>query len=149
MRFGVRHHVRFRRGRLARRRPTLSVVCVAHHPGPVVAEALRQVRDVADEVIVGADEAVTELDLGYYASVADRLSTYPFTGSNQFRAWVAGQASSDWVLFLDGDEVASHALVDGIRPLLEDRDIAAYMTQMLWVAPDGAHVLDSAPWSPA
>ena len=80
----------------------LSVVCGAHHPGPVVAEALRTLREVADEVIVGADESVTDVDLGDYASVADRLSTYPFTGSNQFRAWVAGQASCTGCSFSTG-----------------------------------------------
>jgi len=134
---------------LASRRPTLSVVCGTHHPGPVVAEALRPLRDVADEIIVGADESVTDVDLACYSNVADRLSTYPFTGSEQYRTWLTGQASCDWLLFLDGDEIPSRALLDGIRPLLEDRDIAAYMTRMWWVAPDGVHVLDSAPWSPA
>jgi hypothetical protein len=114
-----------------------------------VAEALRPLRDIADEIVVGADESVTDVDLEWYGSVADRLSTYPFTGPNQYRAWVAQQASGDWLLFLDGDEIPSRDLVDGIRPLLDDRDIAAYRTRMWWVAPDGAHVLDSSPWSPA
>lgn len=136
------------RGNRAARRPTLSIVCGTHHPGPVVAEALRPLRSFADEIIVGADEAVTEDDLAWYSTVADRLSTYPFIGPDQFRGWLREQATGDWLLFLDGDEIPSQALIDGIAPLLEDRDVAAHLLRMWWVAPGGGHAIDSKPWSP-
>lgn len=131
-----------------RRRPTLAVVCGTHHPGPVVAAALSPLHGWADEVIVGADDRVSDTELGWYHSVADRLVTFPFTGRNQFRGWLREQASSDWLLFIDGDEIVSDALINGIGPLLDDRVVAAHRVSMWWVAPNGTEVLDSKPWAP-
>jgi hypothetical protein len=87
-------------------------------------------RGWADEVVVGADDRTSETDLDWYHSVADRLVTFPFTGQNQFRGWLRGQASSDWLLFIDGDEIVSHGLIEGIGSLLDDRRIAAYRLRM-------------------
>src|SRR4051794_35693736 len=42
-------------------------------PGGRVAALLRQLRPVADEIVVAADARVEPADLGAYASVADRL----------------------------------------------------------------------------
>lgn len=137
-----------RRARRAQSRPTLSVVCGTHHPGAVVASALRPFRGIADEVLVGADDRVSEGDLAWYGSVADRVMTYPFLGPNQHRGWLRDQASSEWLLLLDGDELPSQSLLDALPDLMSDRYIAAYLLRRWWVAPDGQRVLDEPPWSP-
>ena len=136
------------RGRFRKsRQPTLAIVCGTHMPGPLVAGCIRPLRRIANEVIIGADERVPAEDLRWYGTVADVLLTFPFTGPNQFRGWLRDQCRSDWILFLDGDETPSAALIDRIPELMRDRDIAAYRLRRRWVYPDSAHVLDSLPWS--
>ncbi len=129
-------------------RPSLSIVCGTHHPGPLVAAALAPLRCVADEIVVGADERVSASDLAWYGSVADTLLTYPFTGPNQFRGWICEHVAGDWILFLDGDEVVSDRLIQQLPDLMGDRDIASYLVRKDWLFPDIGHRLVDAPWFP-
>ena len=130
-----------------RRRPTLSVIVGAHRPGPLVASCIGALREVADEIIIGADERVGESDLAWYGSVADDLVTFPFLGPNQHRGWLRPRATGDWILFFDDDEIPSQALLDGLPDMLDDRMLAAYRLPVWWVAPDGRGILDDRPWS--
>jgi hypothetical protein len=103
---------------------------------------------VADEIVVGADERVDRSDLRSYGAVADMLVTFPYTGAEQFRSWLRDQCSTDWILFLDGDEVVGERLLTRIGSLLGDRNIAGYLLRRDWLYPDPAHFIASAPWSP-
>lgn len=128
-------------------RPSLSIVCGTNHPGPVVAAMFEPLRDVADEILIGADDRVDSDTLDWYASVADVLVTFPFTGAVQFRGWLRDQAQGDWILFLDGDETASQGLIDHLPDLIADRYVAAYAPRQDWLFPDPTHRLASRPWS--
>jgi hypothetical protein len=128
-------------------RPTISVVCPAAHPGPLVAEVLRQVREVVDEVVIAADARVDAADLGHYATVADVLLRFEFDRYDAHWSWLASQAHGDWLLELDGDEVASAALISALRELVADRCVRQYSLPVHWPWPDSSHYLADEPWS--
>lgn len=127
---------------------SLGVICGTNHPGPLVASLLSHIRNVADEVIVGADERVGETDLRWYGSVADVLVTFPWTGPNQFRGWLREKSRCDWLLFLDGDELVSEDLLQSLPQLVSDRYVAAYELARQWVFTNGGRCIKSAPWWP-
>lgn len=134
-----------RQSRLVRQ-PTLSVLCPTSHPGPLVHGALRDLRSVADEVLVAADARVGAEDLGWYADVADRVVRYEFAGSSRHWAWLARQSSADWLLLLDADEVPSRALLDALPDLLRDRRCHGWSLPIRWSWPDPATYLAGEPW---
>ena len=129
-------------------RPTLSVICGAHRSGALVAACIGALRDVADEIIIGADDRVGESELAWYGSVADDLVTLPFLGHAELhRGWLRDRASGDWILIFDDDEIPSQLLLDALPEMLQDRMIGAYRLPVWWVSPDGDGILDDRPWS--
>jgi hypothetical protein len=118
----------------------------SHHPGPVTARCVEPLREVVDEVVIGADDRVGEDDLAWYGSVADILVTYPFTGSDQFRPWLARQARGDWLLLLDGDELVSDELARALHTLIADRTKSGYLLPRRWIHLDAGTAIASPPW---
>ena len=53
---------------------SLSVVCLTDFPAPLVNALLGQLREMADEIILGVDSRVGSASLGQYAKWADRLA---------------------------------------------------------------------------
>jgi len=96
-------------------RATISVLCPTAHPGPLVSGVLEELRAVVDEVIVAADARVGADDLGHYALVADRVLRYEHFGANRHWSWLTAQASADWLLLLDGDELPSGSFIEMLR----------------------------------
>jgi hypothetical protein len=129
------------------RRPTVSVVCPTGHPGPLVAELLGVVRDAVDEIVVAADARASASDLGHYAQVADVLLRYEHAGANRHWPWLARQAHGDWLLLLDGDELASAALVAALPDLVADRRVQQYSLPIHWLWPDARSRLTGEPWA--
>ena len=127
-------------------RPTISVLCPTAHAGPIVAEALGSLRAAVDEIIVAADSRVGASDLGHYAQVADVLLRYEHCGANRHWPWLAEQARGDWLLLLDGDELASAALTAALPDLVADRRIRQYSLPIHWVWPDPGSRLIGEPW---
>lgn len=121
-------------------------MCATAHSGPLVAELLGGVRDAVDEVIVAADARVCDDDLGHYAEVADVLLRYEHCGANRHWPWLAEQAKGDWLLLLDGDELASSALVAALPDLVADRRIRQYSLPIHWLWPDARSRLLGEPW---
>jgi hypothetical protein len=124
------------------------VVCGTNHPGPLVRASLSSLSAVADQIVVGADERVPHADIVEYAAVADVMVTYPFTGPNQARRWLADRCQTDWILFLDGDETPSAQLLERLPDLIRDRLIAGYWFPRRWAYPDANRYLAEQPWSP-
>jgi polysaccharide pyruvyl transferase WcaK-like protein len=118
-------------------------------PTPLVAASLRQVREVAHEIVVAVDERVPVEDLGPLQAVADRVIraefVYPLEANLQ---WLHRQATGDWVLRLDGDDLVSDALLRRLAtPGWDDGITHAYLQyRWLWGGPD--RMLDQAPWWP-
>ena len=127
---------------------TLSVACCTRDPGPQVAAALEQLEPVADEIVIAADSRVDAATLSQYATVADRLLRYEFTGSNRCFSWLMRQCGGDWALLIAGDEVASPELVELLPELMAARDALQYWLPERWLYPDPGHWLDELPWAP-
>src|SRR3954468_24783054 len=127
-------------------RASISVLCPTAHPGPLVAANLRDLRPHVDEILVAADARAGAEDLGWYASVADRVLRFEFSGSNRHWAWLAAQAAGDWVLLLDGDEITSEALNAALPELTRDRRVNQYRLPLRWLWPDAGTRLAGPPW---
>src|ERR1700721_2935088 len=84
---------------------TLSVCCLTSDPGARVAAILRQLRPVADEIVVAVDSRLDPDRLGRYAEVADILLRFEFVDSvEQSVPFIVSHCSGDWILRIDGDE---------------------------------------------
>src|SRR5271170_5099278 len=128
---------------------SLSVVCLTDFSAPVVNALLGQLRQVADEIILGVDSRVDSAGLGQYAKWADRMLRYEYTNNPQRAlAWLQRQCRGDWILRLDGDEVASPALVAALPELTARRDVLQYWIPRRWLFPDLNSWLNELPWFP-
>lgn len=126
---------------------TLSVCCLTRDPGARVAAVLRQLRPVAEEIVVAVDSRVDPHRLGCYAEVADRLLRYEFVDSSEQAApWMATQCTGDWILRIDGDEVASPGLIEQLPQLTRAQDVFQYWLPCRWIFPDAEHYLAQPPW---
>lgn len=133
-------------GRSLKSRATISVLCPTAHPGPLVSAVLEDLRAVVDEIIVAADARVGARDLGHYALVADRVLRYEHFGANRHWPWLTAQASADWLLLLDGDELPSRSFVEMLPELVADRRIDQYSMPIHWPWPNAATRLAEEPW---
>jgi predicted O-methyltransferase YrrM len=126
--------------------PTVTVLCPTGHRGPLIAESLGALREVVDEVVIAADARVEEVDLAYYADVADTLLRYEHAGPNRHWPWLAEQANGDWILILDGDELVGDALIEALPELVADRRARQYSLPIHWPWPDAGRRLADEPW---
>lgn len=99
-----------------------------------------------DEIVVAADVRVEATDLAYYADVADVLLRYEHAGANRHWPWLAAQASGDWLLLLDGDELPGAALVAALPELVADRRVRQYLLSIHWPWPSPDVRLAEEPW---
>lgn len=129
--------------------PRLSVVTFTNGPGPRVAASLRRVRNLAAEIVVAVDERVDPAELGPLRDVADRLIRAEFEYPLEANlAWLHAQATGDWVLRLDGDDVVSEALLRALAtPGWDDGITHAYLNYR-WLFGGPSRMLDQAPWWP-
>lgn len=118
-------------------------------PTPLVAASLKHVRRIAHEIIVAVDDRVPVTELGPLQAVADRVIraefVYPLEANLH---WLHQQATGDWVLRLDGDDLVSEALLRRLATPGWDEGIthAHLQYRWLWGGPD--RVLDQGPWWP-
>ena len=126
--------------------PDISLVLATGEPGALGASILGELRPVVSEIVVAVDSRLGEEDLAWYASVADRVLRYEFNWDAQYWPWLAAQASGEWLLRIDGDEVPSAALIDALPELTSDRRIRQYWTPRLWLWPDPSNHLVDSPW---
>jgi hypothetical protein len=126
---------------------TLSVCCLTGDPGARVAAIMRQLRPVADEIVVAVDSRLDPERLGRYAEVADRLLRYEFVDSSlQAVPWIVSHCTGEWILQIDGDEVLSSALIERLPELMSSRDVFQYWLPCRWLYPDAEHYLAQPPW---
>ncbi|HRW37253.1 MAG TPA: polysaccharide pyruvyl transferase family protein [Aquihabitans sp.] len=129
--------------------PRLSVVVFTDGPVRLVGAALERVRPVAHEIVVAVDERVPVADLGGLQRVADRVVRAEFEPPLEANlAWLHAQASGDWVLRLDSDDVASAALLQRLATPGWDEGITHAYLQYRWVVDEGRAMLDQPPWYP-
>ena len=124
----------------------MSVLCPTRAPGRLVAAVLGDLRDAVDELVIAADARVLAADLGWYATVADRLLRYEHIGANRHWAWLAAQTRCDWLLLLDGDELLSSELLAALPALAADRRVRQHSLNTTWVWPTPDRRLAGEPW---
>ncbi len=126
---------------------TLSVCCLTSDPGARVAAILRQLRPVADEIVVAVDSRLDPQRLGRYAELADRLMRFEFVDSvEQSAPFITSQCSGDWILRIDGDEVVNPGLIEQLPELIAAPDVFQYWLPCRWLFPDADHYLAQPPW---
>lgn len=86
---------------------TLSVCMIVKNEETYLARSLRSIRDVADEIIV-VDTGSTDKTKDIATAFGAKLYDLPWTGDfSVARNYSIRQASADWILILDADEVIS------------------------------------------
>ena len=127
----------------------LSVCCMTVDPPARVARILKLLRNAADEIVVAVDSSVDPSMLGAFGNVADRIFRFEYRPPvDRPRAWLAAQCQGDWVLWIDGDEVPSPALVHLLPDLLTSRDVLQYHIARRWLFPEAGYWLEETPWWP-
>jgi len=81
------------------------------------------VKDLADEIIV-VDSMSTDRTAAICREFGCRFISHPFEGYGQQKQFATDQASNNWVLSLDADEVVPDNLKSEIRALLTQETIA-------------------------
>ena len=109
---------------------------------------LEPLREVADEIVIAADERADPTDVAAYEAVADRVLRCEFEFLEAHLAWLHRECSGDWVLRLDGDEQASAELVEVLPELITGQDVRQYWFPRRWLDPSGRGWLDELPWAP-
>ena len=97
-------------------RRRVSVCYIVKNEARHIEESLRSVV-WADEIVVvdsGSDDGTIEICRRY----TDRVLHQDFLGHIEQKNFALDQATHDWVLSLDGDEVLSDDLADEIRSVL-------------------------------
>jgi len=102
--------------------PKLSVTLIAQNESDRIGEVLDAIR-CADEVLVvdgGSTDQTREICLSRGARVLER----PFDGFAPQKRFAASQASHDWILNLDADEVMTPELNEEIRAIMAREEVA-------------------------
>jgi glycosyltransferase involved in cell wall biosynthesis len=91
----------------------LSVVLIAFNEGHHIAKCLKAAQEVANEIVVidsGSSDNTVEVCKAHGA----RVITHPWLGYSAQKNFGNDQASFDWILSLDADEVLNERLIQSI-----------------------------------
>jgi len=133
----------------ARRRSSLTAICMTAGPGPRVAAILGVLRRDADEIVVALDSSADADVRRDLECVADRIVIYPYAEPvDRPIPWLFHECSTDWALFLDDDEIPSVALTAALPDLIADTGVTHYWLPRKWLYPTSATYLDETPWRP-
>jgi hypothetical protein len=127
---------------------TLSICCLTDAPGAQIRAMLQPLREVADEIVIAADQRVDPADVSAYGTIADRVLRFEFEFLEAHLAWLHAECAGDWVFRLDGDEEASPELIDVLPELIATPDVRQYWFPRRWLDLSGRGWLDELPWAP-
>lgn len=95
----------------------LSAVLIAHNEAHRIARCLDSVR-FADEIVVVVSATTTDESETIARRYTDRVFRREFKGFSDQRQWADQQATGDWILSVDCDEVVPEGLAAEIRAVL-------------------------------
>ena len=98
---------------------TLSIVFSVHNEEKLFEEALKSVKNLADEIIVVDNESsdkTAQIAKKYTKNVYEHKNTP--NSLNATKNYGFSKAKSDWILSLDGDEIVPKELADEIRLII-------------------------------
>jgi glycosyltransferase involved in cell wall biosynthesis len=101
-------------------KPLLSVAIIAKDAEAPISEAIRSVKNVADEVVVVVDDRTQDNTL----LVAEGMGAivHPYTWKHNFSAArneAQNRCLGQWVMWMDADEILFHKSAPYVRPMLE------------------------------
>ena len=130
-------------------RPAISLVVYSGGDPTRLRGLLDTCRPHVDEIVVAVDrnrDADGLLDA--CADLADqRFVLDSFVYEDQ-APWLHRQATGDWILRLDDDEMPSTAMLQALPGLVTDRGPTHHAFRRRWLTPDGGHYLRERPWYP-
>lgn len=91
----------------------LSVVLISFNEGHHIAKCLKAAHAVADEIVV-IDSGSTDNTVEVCKAHGARVITHPWSGYSAQKNFGNDQASFDWILSLDADEVLDETLIQSI-----------------------------------
>lgn len=107
--------------------PTLSLCIITKDEEKNIARCINSVKDIVDEIVVvdtGSKDKTVEIAESLGAKVIHTKWEDDFSKA---RNTAIENAKSDWILFLDADEVVKREDAAKILPLLDDDTVEAYM----------------------
>lgn len=124
-------------------------LCVAGRTPHRIRFLAELLRGAAGEIVVAVDSRVPTDELGQLEPVVDTLLRFEYADPpERVFAWLHAQATGDWLLRLDDDEVPSRALLDALPRLVADETLTHYWLLRRWLFPTVETYLDELPWSP-
>ena len=123
-----------------------------------LAKILPQLREVADQLVVGIDDTTTDDSAAVARQFADTICSLPHDsfatdGSEDFKGpleHLLPHCKGEWILRVDHDETLSDGWNnrDRVLELLRDRRATHYNVLRRWVVPPGDRFISSRPWYP-
>ena len=109
----------------------------------------KRVSKVSDEVIFAVDDRVSSADLRRLRRLRARVILHQFEDCIENSFSIYREASKDFVVRFDSDEVPSEALHAEIGNLRErGSTCSGYLIPRAWVVDEGKSFVDSYPWFP-
>jgi glycosyltransferase involved in cell wall biosynthesis len=108
----------------------LSIVIITLNEEKNLARCLDSVTDVADEIIV-VDSASTDNTVSIAKRYKAAVVQHPFSGYAEQKNFATQQATNDWILSLDADEVLSADLVKSILEIKKGPKYSLYQMARL------------------
>lgn len=116
-----------------RRRPTVSVCVLTQNHGATIVPCLDSVADIADEIVVvdsGSTDGTLDLVRRYAKA---RVIQHRFEDIASQRNIYLSEATQDWVLSIDADEIMGVGLADKLPGLLQGANCNAYWFPRYWI----------------
>ncbi len=130
---------------------TLTVTGMTCNSGARLPAWIARAREYADEVVLLVDDSSSDDTYDIARAHADRVQLVqhpPFI--EVFYDLALRQATGDWILWLDDDEVIGDGFAEAKSSLLTARDLTHYYLPYRWVVRDAAgdRWLSTFPWHP-
>lgn len=112
------------------RMPTLTVGIIAKNEEPWIADCLKSVRPLADEILV-VDTGSRDRTCSIARRLGAKILRHPWRGNfSEARNVYIRNASSDWILSLDADERISRQDLPMIRKLIRRGRVSGYLSRI-------------------
>jgi glycosyltransferase involved in cell wall biosynthesis len=103
----------------------LSVVIITFNEGHHIAQCLKAAQAISDEIVV-IDSGSTDNTVVVCKAYGAKVITNPWCGYSEQKNFGNAQASFDWILSLDADEVLNDALIQSIRKWKDHPQAASF-----------------------
>jgi glycosyltransferase involved in cell wall biosynthesis len=102
--------------------PGLSVVIITRNEEANIRRCLDSVKGISDEIVV-VDDHSTDKTAAICSNAGCKVILHEFEGFGRQKQFAVSQASNDWILSIDADEVVTHDLAEEIRSLMTSETI--------------------------